>query len=75
MMHLNQNNMKPFVVNFIYAILLIALSLWGYMASESPSPTAFIPTAFGVLLLAFTPGMRKENKVCRVFIPASAQKG
>ncbi|MCF8366875.1 MAG: hypothetical protein K9H16_13895 [Bacteroidales bacterium] len=55
--------MKPFVVNFIYAILLIALSLWGYMASESPSPTAFIPTAFGVLLLALTPGMKKENKV------------
>jgi len=55
--------MKPYLANFIYGFLLIVLSLWGYMASESPSPTAFIPTAFGVILLALTPGIKKENKV------------
>ncbi len=54
--------MKPYMVNLIYAILLIGLSLWGYLVSESPSATAFIPTAFGVALLALTPGMKKENK-------------
>jgi len=55
--------MKSYLANFIYGFLLIILSLWGYMAAESPSPTAFIPTAFGVILLALTPGLKKENKV------------
>ena len=54
--------MKPYVVNLIYGILLVLLSLWGYSASENPSATAFIPIGFGVLFLALTPGMKKENK-------------
>jgi len=54
--------MKPYVANLIYGILLVLLSIWAYMASESPSATAFIPTAFGVVLLAFTPAMKKGNK-------------
>lgn len=54
--------MKPYVANLIYGILLVMLSLWGYTASESPSATAFIPTALGVVLLALTPAMKKGNK-------------
>lgn len=54
--------MKPYFANFINAILLISLSLWGFYLSESPSATALIPAAFGVVLLALTPGMRKDNK-------------
>jgi hypothetical protein len=55
--------MKAHTASLINAILLIALSLWGYFSAESPSPTAFIPTVFGVILLALNTGVRKENKV------------
>ncbi len=54
--------MKPFIANLIYAILLIAISLWGYFTSDNPSFTAFIPTIAGAILLALTPSMKKENK-------------
>ena len=54
--------MKPFIANLIYGILLVGLSLWGYLASEDPSATAFIPMAFGIALLALTPGLKKENR-------------
>lgn len=54
--------MKPFIANLIYGILLVGLSLWGYLASEYPSATAFIPMAFGIALLALTPGLKKENR-------------
>jgi len=54
--------MKPFLANLIYAILLIAISLWGYFTSDNPSFTAFIPTIAGAILLAMTPAMKKENK-------------
>ncbi|MEM7606076.1 MAG: hypothetical protein AAF411_12045, partial [Myxococcota bacterium] len=55
--------MKPHVASLIHALVLIALSTWGYFASDTPSPTAFIPAAFGAVLLACNPGLRKENKV------------
>lgn len=54
--------MRPYITNIVYAILLIVLSLWGYFASPSPSFTAFIPTVFGVLFLAMTPVMKRDNK-------------
>jgi uncharacterized protein YhhL (DUF1145 family) len=54
--------MRPYIANLIYGILLVALSLWAYLASEDPSGTAFIPMAFGVALLALTPGIKKENR-------------
>lgn len=54
--------MKPYIANLIYAILLIAISLWGYLTSASPSFTAFIPTIAGIILLALTPSMKNENK-------------
>ena len=55
--------MQPHVISFINAILLIVLSLWGYLTSESPSGTAFIPTIIGVFLLICISGVKKENKV------------
>ena len=55
--------MKPFQANLINAVILIGLGLWGYFGSETPSPTALIAPAFGVLLLLMTPGLRKENKI------------
>lgn len=55
--------MNPASVSLINALLLIGLGLWGYFASNSPSPTAFIPVVAGVLLVVCNPGLRKQNKV------------
>lgn len=55
--------MKAHSVSRINAITLIALSVWGYTSSDSPSYTALIPTVIGVILLALNNGVRKENKV------------
>ena len=55
--------MKAHTASLINAILLIILSAWGYMDSESPSVTALIPAFVGVALLICNPGVKKENKV------------
>lgn len=39
------------------------MSLWGYLTSDNPSFTALIPTIAGLILLAMTPSMKKENKI------------
>ncbi|MCO8121830.1 hypothetical protein NHH03_08790 [Stieleria sp. TO1_6] len=54
--------MNPANVSLLNAIVLIVLGLIGYFSSENPSPTAFIPVVFGVILLATNPGVRKHNK-------------
>ena len=48
--------------NLINSISLIVLSLWGYLSSETPSNTAFIPTIIGILLLLCANGINNENK-------------
>ncbi|MEN0004138.1 MAG: hypothetical protein AAF798_08345 [Bacteroidota bacterium] len=55
--------MKAHTASLINAILLIAMSGWGYISSETPSFTALIPTAVGVALLAMNGGVKRENKV------------
>ena len=55
--------MKAHTASLINAIALIALSAWGYFTAASPSLTALIPAAFGVLLIACYPGVKAENKV------------
>ena len=55
--------MKAHTASLINAILLIVLPLWGYLSSDTPSPTALIPAAIGVILLALNFGVKKENKV------------
>jgi len=55
--------MKAHAVSLVHALVLIAVSAWGYLASDTPSFTALIPAAFGVLLLACYPGVKAENKV------------
>lgn len=55
--------MKPFQANLVNAVVLIVLGLWGYLSSETPSPTALIPVGFGVLFALATPPFKKENKV------------
>lgn len=55
--------MKPYIVNALNGVTLIALSLWAYSAAEDPSPTAFIPAGFGVVFLVLTSGVKNENKI------------
>ncbi|MEM6346762.1 MAG: hypothetical protein AAF927_22940 [Bacteroidota bacterium] len=55
--------MTPFIASIINAVCLIGLGSWGYLASEDPSPTAWIPVIVGVALLLCAPGVKKENKI------------
>lgn len=55
--------MKPYLVNLVNAIILIALGSWGYIGSLTPSPTALIPVFTGIILVAITPGFKKGNRV------------
>ena len=56
--------MKPFQINIINGIVLVAMGLWGYLsAGDAASKTALIPVAFGVIFLVVTPMFKKENKV------------
>ncbi len=55
--------MKPHIVSLLNAIVLISLGAWGYFGSDSPSVTALIPVAIGVVLLCLNQGLKKENKV------------
>lgn len=53
--------MKPHIASLINAVALIAMSVWGYFSGGSP--TAFIPAAFGIGLLACQPGIKSHNKM------------
>ena len=55
--------MKPYIVSLLNAIVLISIGTWGYIGSESPSVTALIPVAIGVILLLLNPWLKKENKI------------
>ena len=55
--------MKPYSANLMAAIVLILMSFWAYFSSETPSMTALIPAIFGVIFLALTGLLKKENKV------------
>ena len=59
----NQASMKPFQALVANGAVITLLGLWGYFASENPSPTALIPVVFGLLFLSAAPAMRRENKV------------
>lgn len=54
--------MKAHTASLINAILLIVLSGWGYLDSETPSITALIPAFVGVALLLCNKGVKNENK-------------
>ncbi|MCH2084917.1 MAG: hypothetical protein MK226_21195 [Saprospiraceae bacterium] len=55
--------MKAHTASLLNAILLIAMSTWGYLSSDTPSTTALIPAIVGVILLLLNGGVKKENKV------------
>ena len=53
--------MKAHTASILNSLILI--SLWGYLTSESPSPTALIPLFFGIALLLCYRGVKNENKI------------
>ena len=55
--------MTAHTANRINAFVLIFCSLWAYLTPAFSSWTALIPAAFGVALLACSPGVKVENKV------------
>ncbi|MEM9648699.1 MAG: hypothetical protein AAF969_09465 [Bacteroidota bacterium] len=55
--------MKAHSASLINAILLVALSAWGYFSSDTPSLTALIPSFVGIALLLCNKGVKKENKI------------
>ena len=55
--------MKSHNISLISSLILITMSGWGYLSSETPSVTALIPLFFGVILLFCYPGIKKENKI------------
>ena len=55
--------MKAHIASLTNAVVLIALSLWGYFSSDSPSLTALIPTVIGGVLLILNSGVKNENKI------------
>ncbi|MEM9326502.1 MAG: hypothetical protein AAGA85_12635 [Bacteroidota bacterium] len=48
--------------NLLNGTVLLLFGLWGYLTSESPSPTALIPVFIGATVLALHPGLRKDNR-------------
>tara|TARA_B100000579_G_C22355605_1_gene631490 strand:- start:240 stop:599 length:360 start_codon:yes stop_codon:yes gene_type:complete len=56
-------NFKPFQISAVNALSLILFGAYGYLQSLTPSITALIPVIFGLMLLAFNRGIKKENKV------------
>ena len=55
--------MKAHTISLISSVVLIVMSAWGYLSSDSPSLTALIPLFFGVVLLACYPGIKSEDKI------------
>lgn len=54
--------MTPYGITIINSIILIAMSAWAYFTAVEPSPTAFIPAAFGLIFLLTSPLFKKGNK-------------
>jgi len=58
---------KPHIINLIYSIFLIAIGLAGFFLRYREAGdfqfTALIPALFGVILLFFTNGINRQNKI------------
>ena len=52
--------MKAHITSLVNSVVLISMSVWGYLSSDSF--TALIPLFFGVGILLCYAGVKKENK-------------
>ena len=57
------NKLNAHKASLINAISLILIGGFGYLQSETPSPTALIPVVVGGLLIAMNKGVKDENKI------------
>lgn len=55
--------MKPYAANYLNGFILLIIGAWGYLATESASPTALIAPVSGLIFLLLGPMMKNENKV------------
>lgn len=55
--------MTPAFATILNGLVLVTLSLYGYLSSDTPSVTALIPAIFGLIFVISYPMMKKENKV------------
>lgn len=55
--------MKPYLATIILSVVLIAMSAWGYLGSDTPSNSALIPMAWGIMLGLCSFGVKKDNKI------------
>ena len=55
--------MRAHTASLIHAIVLMVMSGWAFMSSDSPSVTALIPAFFGIVFIALYPGVKAENKI------------
>ncbi|MBE38082.1 MAG: hypothetical protein CMP50_05520 [Flavobacteriales bacterium] len=60
--------MNPYKSNLLNSITLIVFGLWGgsaflFSCAAEGSMTSLIPCIFGIILLALSPTLKKENKV------------
>ena len=53
--------MNAHIASLVNGIVLVAVGLWGYM--ESSSPTSLIPVVIGAILLVLNKGVKNQNKV------------
>jgi hypothetical protein len=54
--------MNAHIATLINAGAMILLGAWGYLGSETPSPTALIPVFLGVILVVLSQGVKAESK-------------
>ena len=55
--------MKAHTASLINGLVLVIMGLWGAMATDFNSPTAFIPVGVGFIILLLNNYMKKEDKV------------
>jgi hypothetical protein len=53
--------MNPYRATLLNGLMLIAMSIWAWFATGSPSVA--ITAAFGLLFLLMAGGVRRENKI------------
>ncbi len=55
--------MNAYKANMINAAVLMLLGIWGFLASGMEQMTAMIAPLVGVILMALSNGIKKDNKV------------
>jgi uncharacterized membrane protein len=55
--------MSAHKASLINGFILVLMGIWGAYSTNFSAPTAFIPVAFGLLILIFNNYLKRENKL------------